>query len=810
MPAEWLINPQGGAEISLPLPGPSFLPKRTMRLRLQPFACGAVRVTRTMRDAFLDKDSEIVIDRATAACRVTEEENAILVDCDGVTARVDALSGSIVFLGPDGETLLREHPKHPCVLQQKPVMVNRFRQDAAITYTQSIDGIRASSEDYETVQDRTSYECKLSFVFDPGEGLYGLGSHEEGFGNLRGKSREMYQHNMKAVVPLLLSTKGWGLLMDLGCLMTFHDDPNGSYLWADCADEMDVYFLWGGVESVYRQYAALTGPAPLLPKYAFGYVQSKERYKDAAELISVVKEYRRRQVPLDVIVQDWRSWPEGQWGYKIFDETRFPDPQALTDELHAMGAKMMLSIWPSMQGDENENRKEMLENGCMLGNRTIYNAFRDKARELYWKQAEEGLFRYGVDAWWCDCTEPFESDWHGAIKPEPFERVRLNTEEAKKYMDPGKINLYSLYQSRGIYEGQRKATDAKRVLNLTRSSYAGQHRYATVTWSGDVASSWEVLRRQVPEGMNFMAAGEGWWTTDAGGFFPMDFGGAWFGTGEFNGGVSDPGYRELFVRWLQFGAFLPMMRAHGSGTPREIWQFGEKGEKWYDAIEKAIRLRSRLLPSLYSLAAEYASRGVPMVLFPALIFPEDAALLQVDDEMMLGGQLLVKPVTRPHEYLPEGKPIQPVDDTESVYLPAGAAWYAWETGEALPGGQTIRVSAPLDTVPLFVKAGSVVLTGPVQQYADELPDAPLTVTVYPGADGAFTWYDDAGDGYGCERDEWARVRFAWQDDRRTLSVSAREGGFPGMQKERKLLIRLTGGAEKEVLYTGDELQIPLS
>ncbi|NLD82818.1 MAG: DUF5110 domain-containing protein, partial [Clostridiales bacterium] len=367
-----------------------------------------------------------------------------------------------------------------------------------------------------------------------------------------------------------------------------------------------------------------------------------------------------------------------------------------------------------------------------------------------------------------------------------------------------------LYHSRGIYEGQRKATDAKRVLNLTRSSYAGQHRYATVTWSGDVASSWEVLRRQVPEGMNFMAAGEGWWTTDAGGFFPMDFGGAWFGTGEFNGGVSDPGYRELFVRWLQFGAFLPMMRAHGSGTPREIWQFGEKGEKWYDAIEKAIRLRSRLLPSLYSLAAEYASRGVPMVLFPALVFPQDAALLQVDDEMMLGGQLLVKPVTRPHEYLPEGKPIQPVDDTESVYLPAGAAWYAWEQGEALPGGQTIHVSAPLDTVPLFVKAGSVVLTGPVQQYADELPDAPLTVTVYPGADGAFTWYDDAGDGYGCERGEWARVRFTWQDDRRTLSVSAREGGFPGMQKERKLLIRLAGGAEKEVLYTGDELQIPLS
>ena len=466
---------------------------------------------------FVPDAGDVVISREPGTCFVSETDDAYHADCGSTTLKIDKNTGSITYLSKAGEVLLREDEKRPCVMQEKPVMVNHFRKDAQIRYTQSIDGVRASSEDYETVESRKAYACKLSLVFDPEEGLYGLGSHEEGYGNLRGKSRDLYQHNMKAVVPMLLSTKGWGLLLDLGCLMTFHDDAEGTYLWADCADEMDYYFLPGDAREVYRQYAALTGAAPLLPRYAFGFVQSRERYCSAAELIDTVQEYRRRRVPLDVIVQDWQTWPEGQWGWKHFDGTRYPDPAAMTETLHKMGAKLMLSIWPSMQGERNEDRREMLENDCMLGNRVIYNAFDSRARELYWRQARDGLFRYGVDAWWCDCSEPFEGDWHGAIRPEPFERVRLNTEEARKYLDPAKISLYSLYHSMGIYQGQRRETEEKRVLNLTRSSWAGQHRYATVTWSGDVSSTWEVLRRQLPEGLNFMAAGEGWWSTDAGG-----------------------------------------------------------------------------------------------------------------------------------------------------------------------------------------------------------------------------------------------------------------------------------------------------
>ncbi len=800
---------RSSAVFSIPLSDPDTLPRRTMLLRVCSLECRAVRITRTLRPEFLTDHSDTVIPPAPAPLRVSDAGDSFLADCGGVMLRIGKRNGNITFLDGNGRPLLREQENTPCVMEEKPVLINRFREDGRITCTRSVDGIRASGGEYEVLEDRKAYACRLNFTFDDSEGLYGLGSHEEGFGCLRGKSRDLYQHNMKAVVPVLLSTRGWGLLFDMGCLMAFHDDPTGSCLWADCADEMDYYFFSGGYPSVCRQYADLTGHAPLLPRYAFGFIQSKERYHDAEELLRVVKEYRRRRVPLDMIVLDWQSWPEGQWGWKVFDPARFPDPAGLTKELHRLGARLMISIWPSMQGDRNENRAEMLRNGCMLGNRTIYNAFDEKARALYWKQAEEGLFRFGVDAWWCDCSEPFEADWHGAVKPEPFERTILNTAEAKKYLDPGRISLYSLYHSMGIWQGQRSATNQKRVLNLTRSSWAGQHRYATVTWSGDVSASWEVLRRQVPEGLNFMAAGEGWWTTDAGGFFPMRSSDAWFMDGDFNDGVLDPGYRELFVRWMQFAAFLPLMRAHGTGTPREIWQFGEKGSLWYDALEKTIRLRSRLVPYLYSLAAEYARTGLPPVRIPALMYPKDETARQVSGEMLLGC-LLVKPVVHPMMYLPEGKPIHPVNDTEEVYLPAGPCWYDWRNGAKYAGGQTVTVHAPLDSIPVFVPEGSILITGPELQHVDECPDPPLDVTVFPGDDGTCTWYNDAGDGYGYEAGESALVTFEWDDSARILTVSAREGSWPGMSRTQELHIRLFGGKEHMIRYAGDRIGISLS
>lgn len=778
-------------------------------LRVCACACGAVRVTRTLHAAFLPDVNEAVIERTPGKIALSEEEDCYRAHCGRAILRIGKQRGDISFFSPEGKVLLRENEKRPFVMEEKPVYLNRFRGDEKILSTRGADGVRAGTRAYETYEARKACAFRLFLDFSPEEALYGLGSHEEGYANLRGKSRDLYQHNLKAVVPMLVSTGGWGLLLDLGCLSAFHDDAEGSCLWADCADEMDYYFLPGSYSDVCRAYAALTGKAPLLPRYAFGYVQSKERYTDAGELLEVAREYRRRRVPLDVIVQDWQSWPEGQWGYKAFDPVRYPDPRALTDTLHDMGVRLMISVWPSMQGDDNADRKEMLENGCMLGNRVIYDAFSPKARALYWKQAREGLFRFGVDAWWCDCSEPFESDWHGALKPEPFERVLMNTREAKEYLDPGKICLYSLYHSMGLYQGQRETTRDKRVLNLTRSSWAGQHRYGTVTWSGDVSATWETLRRQVPEGLNFMATGEGWWTTDAGGFFPAGCGGAWFGAGDFPDGVKDLGYRELYVRWLQLAAFLPMMRSHGTGTPREIWRFGEKGDPWYDAIEKIIRLRSSMVPHWYSLAAQYCCGGMPPVRVPALMFPDDPMLKECGNEMLVGDSLLVRPVTRPMYRGPGGCKIPTPDTSEAVYLPSGCLWHPWMGGACLQGGQTVSVSAPLDTVPLFVRAGGIVLTGPVRQHVDEQPCPPLTVTVYSGADGTFIWYDDAGDGYGYEQGECARVTLTWHDRERMLTLSAREGSWPGMAKETELFVRLAGGESVRAVYDGRPLSVSL-
>ncbi len=784
---------------------------RGITTRLTAIADGIIRVTRTDRDAFLDKPSTAVVCSAQGMGQLTETDAGIRFTVGSVTACISKQTGAACFADAQGKILLREPDRRPHLLSKTPVYLHRYDQHSQVAQGSSVDGARASATASEIVLDRMAYECRQNFVFDAQEGLYGLGSHEEGYGNLRGKSRLLYQHNLKAVVPMLISTKGYGLLFDMGCQMTFHDDEQGSYLWADCADEMDWYFLYGdgSYASLMALHRQLTGAAPMLPRYALGYIQSKERYTDAAEMLRVASEYRRRQIPLDMIVLDWQSWPEGQWGWKHFDESRFPDPSALTRQLHEMHVRMMISIWPSMGGERNEDRKAMLEKGFMLGNQLIYNALNPAARELYWRQANKELFSKGVDAWWCDCSEPFESDWHGAIKPEPLSRARLNTDEAKRYLDPTQISLYSLYHAQGIYEGQRSATQDKRVCNLTRSSWAGQHRYATITWSGDVSANWETLRRHIPEGLNFCATGEPYWSTDIGGFFPNGNQEPWFYEGDFDAGVEDLGYRELYVRWAQYAAFLPMMRSHGTGTPREIWRFGEKGEPFYDALEKTIRLRYHLIPYLYSLMARIHQTGIPMLCPPALIFPEDASLRQVDDQMLLGDNLLVKPVTHPMYYLPESKPIPQSDERVDVRLPSGHAWYDLHTEARYEGGQTITVSAPLDRIPAFVRSGSILPWGAEVQHTGELGNAPLELIVFPGEDGSFMLYDDAGDGYGYEQGEYAQVLLRWEDKTNQLHIGERIGSYPGMREKRLLRAHRAGGAVAEIEYSGQSISLTL-
>ena len=673
-----------------------------------------VRIRYTLDSDFSQKESLMVVPDAQTPTNVDvrETEDSLLFSTSELTIQINRSTLAFKYLDKHNQILTREPDRGGKTLI--PMNVTKFIPDKEndIQTEVGADGLRVLAGSFREVVDRKAYHTKLEFEWMNGEALYGLGSHEEGMLNLRGQHQYLYQQNMKAVVPILLSTRGYGIVLDNYSFMTFHDDAFGSYLWSDIADELDFYFIYGPeFDQIVNGIRKLTGKTPMLPRWAFGYIQSKERYESQNELIEVVQEYRKRGLPLDCIVLDWKSWPEGLWGQKTLDPERFPDPKEMTAELHRLNAHLMVSIWPIMSPD-SDNCIEMRDQGYLLGNHATYDAFQEKARELYWKQANEGLFSHNMDAWWCDCTEPFEADWKDAFKPEPEERTQINTNEAKKYLDPQYINAYSLLHSRGIYEGQRQTTDQKRVVNLTRSAYAGQHRYGTITWSGDPAATWETLRCQIADGLNFCVTGSPYWTVDIGAFFVKNKPELWFWRGDYDQGADDLGYRELYVRWFQFGAFLSMFRSHGTDTPREIWRFGNPGEPMYDTLVKFLRLRYQLMPYIYSLAGQVTHEDYTMIRALPFDFRSDPATYDISDQFMFGPALLVNPVTKPMHYGPNSVPLTGTEKTRPVYLPAGSDWYNFWTGERFAGGQTLNAHADLETMPLYVRAGSIIPLGP--------------------------------------------------------------------------------------------------
>lgn len=747
------------------------------RLRVQALSSRCLRITQTTKEAFLLKNEPMIENAASrdgAALGVREERGGFVLGAGLLSARL-AHSGAFSYYA-DGAPLVREPERGGRTLRPIDILRCRFNPDDPLAEEIGVDGVRVRAQGAPYVA-RKGYQTRLSFIFHEDEALYGLGQHEEGILNYRGKHQFLYQHNLKVSCPVLVSSRGWALLLNSSSAMTFHDDAFGSYLSSDADDEMDFFFLYGPeFDSIIAEIRTLTGRAQLLPKWAFGYVQSKERYNTQDELIDVVREYRRRQVPLDVIVQDWHTWPEGLWGQKTADEARYPDLAGATRTLHGLNAHLMWSIWPNMSG-EGADREEFRKAGLLLGNRSTYDAFKPEARAMYWDQANRGLFSKGVDAWWCDCSEPFEADWFG---PEPMtseDRMQFDVAEFKKYLDPAETSVYSLWHSRGIYEGQRAAANDKRVLNLTRSGFPGQQRYATVTWNGDTSARWDVMKKSIADGLNFCLSGQPYWTMDVGGFFVKRWE-QWFGRGEYEQGADDPAYRELYLRWFQLATFLPMLRAHGTDTPREVWRFGEPGEAIYDSLVSMIRLRMRLLPYLYSLAASVYFEHDTMLRMLAFDFRNDAVAREIDDQFMLGRALLICPVTEPGAA------------RRRAYLPDGALWYDFWTDERYDGGQWIDLPAPLYGIPVFVRAGSILPIGPLVQYAGQETDEPTELRVYPGRDTTFTLYDDAGDGYGFEAGEWARVHYQWDDKAQKLH-ERREGDARFMPNN--LRVQIAGG-----------------
>jgi alpha-D-xyloside xylohydrolase len=790
-------------------------------LKLAAYSDSIVRVRYAATQDFSTKESLMIqatVD-ASVAMKVSETEQALVVSIPKLAIRINKRTGAFTYLDSSGQLLTKEPDRGGKTLNPVDVLKSVFDENIEPQIRKDADGVKAYIPPSKQVVDRRAFHTKLEFEWSTGEAIYGLGSHEEGMMNLRGQHQYLYQQNMKVVLPMLLSTRGYGILLDSYSMMTFHDDAFGSYLWTDIDDELDYYFIVGPeFDQIIQGMRHLTGKAPMLPRWAFGYIQSKERYKTQTELIDAVKEYRSRGLPLDCVVQDWKYWPRDQWGQKTFDSERYPDPDGMTAELHRLNARLMISVWPIMNPG-TDNWRELREQDCLLGNQATYDAFQEKARNLYWKQANEGLFVHGIDAWWCDCSEPFQADWSGAVKPEPEERMRIDTDEAKRYLDPEFINAYSLMHSKGIYEGQRKASRDKRVVNVTRSAYPGQQRYSTITWSGDIAATWNTLRHQIADGLNFCVTGMPYWNLDIGAFFIKNDPNLWFWRGDFDLGVEDRGYRELYVRWFQVAAFLPMFRAHGTDGPREIWRFGNPGEPMYEALVKALRLRYRLMPYIYSLAGLITHRDYTMLRSLPFDFRADPATYDIADQFMFGPAFLVNPVTTPMYFAPESSVIDNVSKTRLVYLPKGADWYNFWTGQCHAGGQTIQADAALDILPLYVRSGSIVPIGPDITYADEQPNAALDLRIYPGQDGNFTLYEDEGDSYNYEQGNFAMTLISWDESSRRLRLHERQGSYPGMPVARRFRIVMgdtpyshassQGTPMRTVLYEGLEIRIDL-
>lgn len=790
------------------------------RIMLVPYSHKIIRIRYTLDAEFSTKESLMITGSPDPKIPFTVEdkESHLLFSTADLTIRILKKTGAFTYLDASGAVLTKEPDRRGKTLVPMDVMTSVFDESANIEAGQGADGLRVRADNVRKVIDRKAFHTKLEFEWMEEEALYGLGSHEEGVMNLRGTHQFLYQQNMKAVVPVLVSTRGYGIIMDSYSMMTFRDDAFGSYLWTEVDDEMDYYFIYGPeMDGIVHGIRQLTGKAPMLPKWSFGYVQSKERYTSQEELIAVVREYRERGLPLDCIVLDWKSWTGELWGQKTLDPERFPDPKAMMEELHRMNVRLMVSIWPIMN-PQSDNNKEMDESGCLLGNRATYDAFQEKGRKLYWMQANEGLFAHGIDAWWCDCTEPFESDWSGAVKLEPEQRMLINTEEAKLYLDPEYINAYSLLHSKGIYEGQRQTTESKRVVNLTRSAYAGQHRYSTITWSGDIAANWETLRKQIPAGLNFCATGSPYWTVDIGAFFVQNKPDLWFWSGDYDAGTQDMGYRELYARWFQYGSFLPMFRSHGTDTPREVWRFGEPGEPVYEAIVKFLRLRYELMPYIYSLSAHVHQYDYTFMRALSFDFRQDPNTYNIGDQFMFGPAFLVNPVTEPMYYNSNSEVLEGVKKTRYVYLPTGTEWYDFWTNQIYAGGQTIEAEAPLDRIPLYVKAGSIVPMGRSIQFAEERTDDNIYIRVYTGQHGYFDYYEDEGDNYNYEKDVFALIPMVWDEESRTLIIKERKGSYPGMSQSQTFIIKLFGAsdgcgslreAEKEtfIQYAGNYLEI---
>ncbi|MBQ4452029.1 MAG: glycoside hydrolase [Clostridia bacterium] len=717
--------------------------------RVQCLERDIMRVTFFRGEETQAEESPFVIDRSTAKAKsVSKADDCILITNGSLRARLSTLDGTF-----SAEDLLGRPVFSEDGLKTMEAYIARRVTRGAEAQTETVetaDGVKTVVRDAPRDEYKRLYRARLPLSFRPEEALYGLGQPESGPANLRGRKLYLCQANRSIALPFFVSTGGYGLLIDCGCPFIFNDTPEGSYLYFSGVEKLDYYIIPGTCEQAVRGYHYLTGRPALLPAWAYGYWQSQERYETADEMIRLAEGYRKAGIGLDCAVLDWCSWPDGQWGQKGFDPIRFPNPDALTKRLHDMDVRMMISIWPNMNPRSPQN-DEFKQRNLLLPGGELYDALDPEARRLYWKQTKEGLFDHGLDAWWCDSSEPWTSEWSHQEKPEDEDMYQETLSMASDAIGTDNGCAYPFYHAMTMWEGQRSERGTKRVVNLTRSAWAGQQRYGTVLWSGDISAKWDTLKKQIAVGLDMSASGMPWWTQDIGAFF-VKRGAPWYWDGDYEDGWNDPEYRELFVRWYQYAAFLPVFRGHGTDIRRELTNL--KGEE-YEAALKYNRARYQLLPYIYSAAGLTARHGGLIMKPLGFEFPDDEAARGTSDEYLFCNTILVCPVT---EYKARKR---------KVYLPQGM-WYEMATGKRICGPMVYEAEAPLDVLPLFVKAGSVIPAVDTSVCAREAMSKEPVMWVFPGADGKLDWYRDAGDGYGYENGEYTVETYVWNDKNRSL------------------------------------------
>jgi alpha-D-xyloside xylohydrolase len=754
-----------------------------MSVEIQFFSPALVRIVKYPEGKTYIKTSLSVVKTSEkTAFNISENGEILSLTTSALQVQLNLITGRITYLDTKGIELFTE-------------------KDYGTQFTPTVD------------VKKETYLVRQAFMLDNNEAIYGLGEQQNGKLIQRGERIILQNENMKICIPYFLSVKGYGVFWDNYAATTYTDNAQETS-FESLGDGSDYYFIYGGnADGVVAGMRNLTGQAPMIPLWGFGYLQSKERYKNQSQSVEVIKTYRDLKVPIDGVIQDWQYWgPDSLWNAMRFDKTNFPRPQEMVDSIHKMNAHLMIVAWPGF-GPNTEQYKELNSKQMLLNFDTWppksgtkpYDVYNPEARDIYWKYLNKGIFSFNTDAWWLDSSEPD----HINVKESDFDQPTY----LGSYRSV--INAFPLEHIKGVYEHQRATTSEKRVFILTRSAFAGQQRYAANSWSGDIVASWETLQKQIPAALNFSLTGIPYWNADIGGFFLWRYNGS--------NALKMKTYRELYARWIQFGAFTPMMRSHGTDAPREIYNFGKKGNWTFDAIDKYINLRYRLLPYIYATAWSVTSHSESFMRALMMDFSSDIKTLNINDEYMFGHAILVAPVLNAMYTEKTGN--QTTEDfsvikNRSLYLPSGTSWFDFWTGEKLQGGQLVQKAAPIDVMPLYIKAGSILPFGPKVQYSTEKKWNNLEIRIYPGANGEFTLYEDETDNYNYEKGLYSTITFKWDDKNKTLNISNRTGTFPGMLKSRifnLVLVNTKNGTgdsgstkfNKIVSYSGKQLSFNL-